>query len=318
MAFVIIFDLDKSTTPDEISNQLKPYGEISDEILIEKNTKNNDGSYIAKIKINTNKKDELASYLSETFNNWYSPHIDKSKTKEDRAQQTKVPKEKKSPTSTQTTSTIKSPSYNFYKDPSYGKNLEDFIWTDSYNALFKIDHADDSLKLTTLYPGLLVGSGYNHPSSNSNDDYKLGFFFDHTTGLPLITGSSIKGVLRALFEDDTKFAYIQKVYDVEEERKAMCKRLFEKGEVIFYDAYIIATANEGRIFGSDYITSHYSDEELGAFKEPNPVKFLKILPEVTWQFQFKASSEDITLFKKIILDFGLGAKTNVGYGQFRE
>jgi CRISPR-associated protein Cmr6 len=52
--------------------------------------------------------------------------------------------------------------------------------------------------------------------------------------------------------------------------------------------------------------------------------FLKILPEVTIQFQFdlkdglltKGQKED--LFRRLLLDFGIGAKTNVGYGQFEE
>ena len=224
----------------------------------------------------------------------------------------------KVPETRESTSTIKNPSYNYYRDNNYGRKIEDFIWSNQHNSLFKIPHADNSVKLTTIYPGLLIGSGYNHPTKGNKDDYQLGFFFDHTTGLPLITGSSIKGVLNSLFKDDNKFDYLKEVYGIEEEREPMQKRLFKNGETVFYDAYIIGTNNDGKIFASDYITSHYSDDPMGQFKEPNPVKFLKILPEVTWQFQFKAEKKDIELFEKIILDFGLGAKTNVGYGQFRE
>ncbi len=212
-------------------------------------------------------------------------------------------------------------SYDFYKNKhkNYGNNIDNFIWTDQYNELFKIEGADNSLKLTTTYPGLLIGSGYNHPTiKGDNDAYQLGFFFDHTTGLPIIAGSSIKGVLRSLFENEEKFAFVKEVYGVKEEREEMRKRLFEKSEVIFYDAYIIDTKNNGKIFGSDFITTHHSDKPMGEFMSPTPIKFLKILPEVKWQFQFKAEPNDVELFKKIILDFGLGAKTNVGYGQFRE
>ncbi|WP_419676164.1 type III-B CRISPR module RAMP protein Cmr6 [Aliarcobacter butzleri] len=71
------------------------------------------------------------------------------------------------------------------------------------------------------------------------------------------------------------------------------------------------------MFGSDYITNHYSNEENGMFKEPNPIKFLKILSRVTFKFQFKCDEKYLELFKQIILDFGLGAKTNVGYGKFK-
>lgn len=217
---------------------------------------------------------------------------------------------------------IKNPSHYFYKHQEYGKNIESFLWTDQYNTLFKIENADDSLRLTTTYPGLVIGSGYNHPVTKSDDAYQLGFFFDHTTGLPLISGSSIKGVLRSLFENDEKFAFVQEVYQElynnKETRIEMIERLFENRKIIFYDAYIIATHNDSKIFASDFITTHHSDKEMGEFMSPTPIKFLKILPEVTWQFQFQAEPKDIALFKQIILDFGLGAKTNVGYGQFRD
>jgi len=57
----------------------------------------------------------------------------------------------------------------------------------------------DRIELTTVYPGLLIGSGYPHESSVIGE-LKLGFHFDYTTGLPVIPGSSIKGVLRDAFE----------------------------------------------------------------------------------------------------------------------
>lgn len=55
-----------------------------------------------------------------------------------------------------------------------------------------------SIKLQTTYPGLLVGVGYNHQVSNT-EAINAGFSFDHTTGLPLLPGSSVKGVLRSAF-----------------------------------------------------------------------------------------------------------------------
>ena len=58
------------------------------------------------------------------------------------------------------------------------------------------NEAKDTFELTTTYPGLLIGSGYNHEIGKMKDELKLGFFFDHTTGLPCIPGSSVKGVLR--------------------------------------------------------------------------------------------------------------------------
>lgn len=57
---------------------------------------------------------------------------------------------------------------------------------------------DDAFELTTAGAGLLLGSGYAH-GSGLLGEMKIGFFFDHTTGLPVIPGSSVKGVLRSAF-----------------------------------------------------------------------------------------------------------------------
>lgn len=55
-----------------------------------------------------------------------------------------------------------------------------------------------AFSLSTTYPGLLIGTGYTH-GSNKMGEFKIGFFFDHTSGLPVIPGSSIKGVIRSAF-----------------------------------------------------------------------------------------------------------------------
>lgn len=206
---------------------------------------------------------------------------------------------------------IYNPSFYYYKDCNYGKDIEDFGLANNYKELFEIKDAK-IFELTTLYPGLLVGSGYNHPKLKENkDDFQLGFFFDHTTGLPLISGSSIKGVLKSVISNQE---FMDDVYE-----QTIPLEIFEDNQTIFYDAFILSTQNKDKkIFGSDYITSHYSDEENGEFKSPNLIKFLKILPEVTFQFQFKCDEKYISIFKEIILDFGLGAKTNTGYGKFIE
>lgn len=208
-------------------------------------------------------------------------------------------------------SNIQNPSFYFYKDSAYGKDIESFELKHNYEELFTIKNAQ-TVDLITIYPGLLVGSGYNHPKLKDNtDDFQLGFFFDHTTGLPMISGSSIKGMLRSVFKE-TEF--MQEVY-----KKVLDESVFEDNETIFYDAFIVSTKDDkNKIFGSDYITSHFSHEVDGEFKSPNPIKFLKVLPEVTFRFQFSCSAEYRELFKSILLDFGVGAKTNVGYGQFKE
>ena len=60
------------------------------------------------------------------------------------------------------------------------------------------NHFGTPLQLKTIYPGLITGSGLPH-QTGSKGEFKLGFQFDYTTGLPYIPGSSIKGTLRSMF-----------------------------------------------------------------------------------------------------------------------
>ncbi len=221
------------------------------------------------------------------------------------------------------------------------------------------------IQLFTTYPGLLIGSGSPHEIGSDNskkingehivqNELRLGLFFDHASGFPAIPGSSIKGVLRNAFNHQ---GYIKDLLDTifnanatpsQKENwdelknpiawiKNLEKNSFE-GEGTtspyerdcFYKALPISSDNDHKAFlGTDYITPH--EDPLGS---PNPVQFLKILPRVTYEFNFRlfdrlikteegeelmiTASQKRELFLTVIKELGLGAKTNVGYGQFRE
>lgn len=202
-------------------------------------------------------------------------------------------------------------------------------------------------ELTTIYPGLFTGSGMPH-ETHSKGEFTLGFFFDHTTGLPIIPGSSVKGVLRSTFQhpeyiifllkkitgndyskDDIKeierqiFRGEKKSKEKEKNGNTKYKPIPFKERDIFFDAVIAPTSEKcGNFLGIDFITPHKNDE----FKDPVPLQFLKVLPGVTFLFQFilrdgngKIKKEEkLALFKRILLDLGIGAKTNVGYGKFEK
>ncbi|WP_242401600.1 type III-B CRISPR module RAMP protein Cmr6 [Porphyromonas macacae] len=146
-------------------------------------------------------------------------------------------------------------------------------------------------------------------------------YFDYTSGLPVIPGSSIKGMLRSAIEEWDFLANYEHNNGVT--REEIIDKVFVGKEYsiydrdIFFDAIPIKVDN--KLFGEDYITPHSKP-----LKNPNPIRFLRVNPGVTYQFRFilKDHGEKLTvdfktkLFKAIICDFGLGAKTNVGYGQF--
>lgn len=241
-----------------------------------------------------------------------------------------------------------------------------------------------TFELVTTYPGLLTGSGYNHEAGLFGE-LKLGFFFDHTTGLPVIPGSSVKGALRSVFPNSSKkekeevkqekrkfliwlmkevnskidaanagdlkadTLKIEEVNNIdvgaleyeifEGAHRNLTTKMFEADTSmykrdIFYDACILRSdytrpnGTRGHFLGNDYITPHRHREQnkayLDPFANPTPIQFLKILPGVAFKFQFclqdgiLSGKQKLLLFREILLTLGIGAKTNVGYGQFTE
>lgn len=235
----------------------------------------------------------------------------------------------------------------------------------------------------TIYPGLITGSGLPH-QTGSKGEFKLGFQFDYTTGLPYIPGSSIKGTLRSMFPFSLKdkgstkrilpeyrkerMEYIRdliiEVTNINEisdtEIQALEYAIFTNStpsgktiefsleeKDVFYDAFV-ADSKDGVMLSDDYITPHGENP----LKDPKPILFLKIRPDVTINFYFKlctthlykekvCSSKQIeeikkqndfsssdykmitahqkrNLFEKILLCIGIGAKTNIGYGQLKK
>ncbi len=249
------------------------------------------------------------------------------------------------------TSDKTSPFDSFYKE----------IYNRTFNATEQIENtaATQRFDLFTTYPGLLSGSGYQH-DTKAKGDFKIGFFFDHSTGQPILPGSSVKGVLHSLFEMDNKMvndtsytgeqsvAAIQFICEslikksappekeawgkikegiTEKSLKTLADAIFgtqeKEGTDIFYDAVIHIAKSESKdkkFLAPDYITPHENP-----LKNPIPLLFLKVLPNVAFQFRFRLKDNgDWTaqrkelFFKEILLTIGIGAKTNVGYGQFSE
>ena len=232
----------------------------------------------------------------------------------------------------------------FYKK-MYEKGDDDNHIKSTMNKLLKVNASDESMKakqgftLDTTYPGLLIGSGYMHGLS-SDHDVKIGFYFDHTTGLPIIQGSSVKGMLRSCFGfsmenqsdpyAEQKHEYIKELMGKSDlDVKALAQEIFEgidseSGKVksiyerdIFYEARVLRT--KGFLLRDDYLAPH-GDNPL---KNPVPLRFVKVAPEVSFEFSFDlkdsvlaTGDEKEKLFLELLQEFGIGAKTNVGYGQF--
>jgi CRISPR-associated protein Cmr6 len=236
------------------------------------------------------------------------------------------------------------------------------LWTWSY------PETDHQFSLQTTYPGLLLGSGYTHESGLLGE-IKLGFYFDYTSGLPVIPGSSVKGVLRSVFpsqyykwKNPSKEGATSAVEVMQWYLKEYTNTDWSESEIIELENWIFGTfkpsdnekainrkcifhdavpvdASRVRIgakqtctyLASDFITPHKSHKEdiPDALVNPIPIGFVKVLPGVEYRFQFdlqpylKAGVELVStqqmlmIFQEILKDYGVGAKSNVGYGQFK-
>lgn len=225
----------------------------------------------------------------------------------------------------------------------------------------------NEIRLNTTYPGLATGIGVKH-ETKSTGELKLGFEFDYSSGMPVIRGHSVKGVLRAAFPQDhrkgVKFkkekAYqvycwlndlifthdgLQK-FNADPEKYKLIKayeseifdgRLFNGSLIsvydqdVFFDSFVTIASRYpstlNQYLANDSITPHKKKRmsyEKSMLKNPVPIPFLKILPGVTITFKFMLHNNGLLnivqkqkLFTAILTDKGVGAKTNVGYGQFK-
>ena len=249
-------------------------------------------------------------------------------------------------------------------EKEYYERKNKFIFSQKYdvNLYERAKLPEASFTLETIYPGLLLGSGYQHETGQKGE-IKIGFFFDYTSGLPIIPGSSIKGFMRSYFplndendnvsmeekerlglikqaKTDLLSKFIKEIAGLSltfEQLELVGKESFEglnatdeplkiSNRDIFYDA-VLSKVNKHRdnknILDSDFITPHPSP-----MKNPIPLLFAKVLQGVAFDFHlnFKDSKSvaGITaehkkeLLRRLLISFGLGAKTNVGYGQFQE
>ncbi len=244
-----------------------------------------------------------------------------------------------------------------------GKEMNlDLLWLNQLNEEEKLGF--QCFKLKTGYPGLAIGLGNPHGTAFKGD-IQLGMSFDYVTGIPFISGSSLKGAIRSVIEkllsqdemektsqdkdiqqitfedyfrleDDLSSEDKKEILDVLFEGKQIEKdaqgiKRVQDGEVVkveipmgkrdvFYGAMVVPQ-NQKPFLKQDFLAPHPSK-----IQSPNVLKFLAIAPETEIEFFFSlkdsilssgkkiAAESKKVAYKKILEDFGVGAKTNVGYG----
>lgn len=222
-----------------------------------------------------------------------------------------------------------------------GRDKEFKIWADTLNKNSG-DFNMFSFTAKVQYPGLVVGMA--NPTMNSikeggskkNEEFKTGFTFDYVSGLPYIPGSSIKGILRESIkkykEDVSKYLGIKENIDLsisnlidmlfgDDQGSNECSNAEVFKRDVFFDAMIIDGDKNKYILKEDFITPHFE------FENPKPIRILALKPEVKIKFYFMMKRDEIggiachkrfDLYKGLLLDLGVGAKTNTGYGKLVE
>lgn len=197
--------------------------------------------------------------------------------------------------------------------------------------------APNCIELQTTYPGLLIGTGIAH-GFGGKGEASLGLCLDYVTGTPYIPGSSVKGTLRSAFSYPDYIRELlhdagvndEDVPDINELKARIFGNPLEEKKYqintaeqdIFFDAIVVS---KGELLSTDAITPHRQNPELLELAAPNPLTIIRIRPGVTFRFQFNlhetlgiSPEQKKEIFKTILTDLGIGAKTNVGYGVLKE
>jgi len=233
--------------------------------------------------------------------------------------------------------------------------IDKFTWNSLFieNIKNRIERTISNLKNIGLYIcsditlkvswRLIVGLGASHPQETS-------MTLHHIYGIPYIPGSAVKGVTRhwtVLKFADNIAREINESFEKVIERVSSAletdvdlnkeidgitfKDLLEifgtqehEGKIIFFDAYPI----ENLKLKIDIMNPHYPDYYTGNepptdWQNPIPIKFLTVDSNTKFQFYLAGKNKELldktkSLLKEALINYGIGAKTSLGYGIFEE
>lgn len=160
-----------------------------------------------------------------------------------------------------------------------------------------------------LISPLLLGSGQKNA-------LEFGLLLHPTYCIPYIPGSSIKGLVsQVAYWEGAEEAEQMKVFGTQD----------QQGLVEFMDAYPHVKSGQLKL-REETLTTHYTEYYMGdtppaPYLEPNPVMYFTL--KEGCQFTFRLVGEESQVLEtaekwlKIgLADYGIGAKTSLGFGRF--
>lgn len=163
---------------------------------------------------------------------------------------------------------------------------------------------------------------------------ETGLTLHHTYGTPLIPGTALKG-LASHYSDQVwgardqgqGFKRLKKGEPGGEYHKAIFGTTDDSGHIIFHDAWITPETMANSL-QPDVMTPHHGDYYSGKaaptdFDDPNPVTFLSVMGafrvaiscDVPGEEGQKWSKLAFDLLTEALAEWGIGGKTNAGYGR---
>lgn len=191
-------------------------------------------------------------------------------------------------------------------------------------ALESLSRTDGGLPVelkARLVSPLILGLGLEHPS-------ETGLCLDHCLGIPYIPSSSLKGVLRLAYTVANVPEELRQLDTIDDVAVPGVTEVFGQldraGNLMVLDAYPTRVPE----LKLDVMTPHYGHyyqnrqwpSDTGF---PVPVKFLAVKPGVEFVFRMLVRGESRkyldairTALRSVLREYGLGGKTNAGYGLF--
>ncbi len=205
------------------------------------------------------------------------------------------------------------------KDISKDRDLT--IYRNAYESYIKLQQSRQLCEVFTgtLRTPLAIGLGSANP-------IEVGLTLHPIYGMPVIPGSALKGMCRRACR-----AYIDENPIENLTTDMFLEEIFgdtsKVGACTFWDAWYIPKDTVCP-FQKDIITVHhpeYYNSRGGErfptdFDDPTPIPFVSVKPKTQFYFAIDASGEwkqfFIEMLKWGLVNIGIGAKTNTGYGYF--
>ena len=183
-----------------------------------------------------------------------------------------------------------------------------------------VQATSDTSRFATFAAGI---SGRLYTGLNSAGALETGISTHHTYGMPLIAGSSVKGIARSYAESlGLDKAYLTVLFGDDSDSGSL-----KAGALVWHDAWFVPASTQP--FAAEIITTHHQDyyngKQLEADEMESPIPNQQIATQGSFYFAIECApgAQAWAVYAQNLLfqalqTQGAGSKTASGYGYFTE